>query len=355
MRIANLVLAAAMAVAMFAQNRMSVDQLVAFIRSSVELGHQDKVVAEHLRKIKLTQKLDEDTITELRAAGAGPKTMEALHALEEASKALPAPPPQLPKAEAPQVPPPGPEEQDRIIKAASEYALNYTKQLPDFICTQVTRRYYDPTGLEFWRSSDVITARLSYFEQKENYKLTMINGRLTDKAYDSIDGATSTGEFGSMMREIFEPGTDATFRWERWATLRGKRAHVYSYLVAQPRSRWRIDYEKRLDITPGYKGLIYIDRDTEMVMRITLEAVDIPATFPVQQASTVLDYDYTDIAGNEYMLPLKAVVRMREGKNLVKNEVEFRLYRKFAAEATVTFDTPPPLPEEKTTEQPPKP
>ncbi len=39
---------------------------------------------------------------------------------------------------------------------------------------------------------------------------------------------------------------------------------------------------------------------------------------------------------------------------LAKNEVEFRLYRKFAAEAVVTFETPEPLPEEKTKEQPPK-
>ncbi len=46
---------------------------------------------------------------------------------------------------------------------------------------------------------------------------------------------------------------------------------------------------------------------------------------------------------------------MRQGKFLVKNEVKFRMYRKFAAEATVTFDTPEPLPEEKTKEQPPVP
>ncbi|MEK7407927.1 MAG: hypothetical protein AAB225_22885 [Acidobacteriota bacterium] len=68
----------------------------------------------------------------------------------------------------------------------------------------------------------------------------------------------------------------------------------------------------------------------------------------------MLDYDFTDIAGGQYWLPLRAVVRMREGKRLAKNEVEFRLYRKFAAEAVVTFETPEPLPEEKTKEQPPK-
>ena len=92
-----------------------------------------------------------------------------------------------------------------------------------------------------------------------------------------------------------------------------------------------------------------------MIMRLTLEAEDIPASFPVQEASTVLDFDYATISGREYVLPLRAVVRMRHNKFLSKNEVEFRLYRKFSAEATITFATPEPLPADKTTEKPPQP
>ena len=37
---------------------------------------------------------------------------------------------------------------------------------------------------------------------------------------------------------------------------------------------------------------------------------------------------------------------MRSGKVLVKNDTEFRLYKKFGAEATITY-TPEPLPESK--------
>jgi len=53
-------------------------------------------------------------------------------------------------------------EQAKIIDAAREYALNYTKQLPNFICVQVTRRDFDPTGSgNNWYHSDTITARRS--------------------------------------------------------------------------------------------------------------------------------------------------------------------------------------------------
>jgi hypothetical protein len=338
-----------------AQTRLSVEQLANFVRSSIQLGHQDKQVAEFLGKVVLTQRLDDRTIVELQAAGAGHKTVQALEALQAASRNLPEAPRPVPKPQPPRIPPPDGAEQQRVLNALRDYAANYTRQLPDFICTQVTRRYADPTGLEFWQRQDVITARLSYFEQKEEYKTILVNGMMTERPMHDIGGATSTGEFGSMMKEIFDPETQARFQWERWATLRGKRAHVFTYRVSQPRSKWSIDYQRKMQVTPGYRGLIYVDRDTLMVMRITLEAIDMPPSFPIQQASTMMDYDYASIAEREYMLPLKAVVRMREGKYLVKNEVEFRMYRKFAAEATITFDTPEPLPEEKLTEQPPTP
>jgi hypothetical protein len=345
----------AVCLATSAQTTLTLEQLISFVKSSIQLGHQDKKVARFLSKVTLTQKLDDRTIIELQAMGAGPKTVEAMRKLQEVSKKLPEPPAPPPKPHRPSIPAPSLGEQNNIIKEVREYALSYVQRLPDFICTQVTRRYVDPSGLEFWGRRDVITARLTYFEQKEDYKLVLVNGRMTDLPYESLGGAISTGEFGSMMREIFEKETEAEFRWERWATLRGKRAHVFFYRVAQPRSKWRIEYERRERTYPGYHGLIYVDRDTLMVMRITLEAEDIPASFPIQQASSMLDYDYTKISGREYMLPLRAVVRIREGKLLAKNEVEFRLYRKFAAEATITFETPEPLPEERITEQPPQP
>ncbi|MBI4875624.1 MAG: hypothetical protein HY822_13405 [Acidobacteria bacterium] len=343
------------ALALPAQMRMTVAQLLTFVKSSIELRHPDKQVGDYLRKVVLTDRLDDRTIEDLQGLGAGPRTLEALRALRDASKDLAPPPVVAPKPPPPPIPGPSSAEQKRIIEEVRQYSLSYVKRLPDFVCTQVTRRFYDPSGLEFWQRDDVLTVRLTYFEQKEDYKVVLVNNRPTDISFDRLGGSTSSGEFGSMLKEIFEPETQADFRWERWATLRGRRMHVFEYRVSQSRSKWHVSYERRLDIVPGYRGLVYVDRDTLAVMRITLEAENIPATFPVQQAATTLDYDFTEIGGQQFILPLRAVVRMRASKFLSKNEVEFRMYRKFGAEATIKFETPEPLPDEKINEQPPKP
>jgi hypothetical protein len=344
-----------------AQMKLNGDQLLRFVRSSIKLKHPDEQVANYLKKVALTEQVPVGKLEDLLAEGIGPKTYDALMALSKSSASLPLaklPPPAGSAAAAPSIPPPSAAEQRQLIQELREYALNYDKQLPDFLCTQVTRRFYDPSGLEYWVSADTVTAKLSYFQRREEKKVLFVNNQYQDIDWDKLGGASSTGEFGALLREIFEPGSEAVFQWERWGTLRGKRNHVIHYRVAQRNSQWTISYEKVQSITPAYEGRIYAEAGTGLVTRVTLEALDIPASFPVQMARTQLDYDYATISGNTFLLPLRAEVKMREGKLLIRNDIEFRNYRKFGADTSITFETPEPLASDLVNEEstkPPKP
>ena len=333
---------------------LTLEQLKEFVRSSVKMKYEDRKVAEYLRKVKLSSRLDDRTVEELQGYGAGPRTVSALNALRDSSASLPEAAPAPPKPTYVGPPPPNSVEQKRVLAEATEYAINYTARMPDFICTQVTRRFVDPSGMEFWQKQDVITERLSFFEKKEEYKVVLVNNHpVNDMAHERLGGATSSGEFGSMMKDIFDPWTQTRFEWERWATLRGKRAHVFSYAVPQARSKYTILAQGSERLTIGYHGLIYVDRDTNTIMKITLEGDDIPNGYPIREVRLALDYDQAEIAGQPYILPLKAELMSRQGsKFLIKNEVEFRMYRKFTAESTITAFEPDALPDSATKEQP---
>jgi hypothetical protein len=339
--------------------KMTVGQLKSVLRSSLQLKHPDKQIADYLKKISLTEQILEKDVEELQGEGLGPKASDALRVFIPITANLPTPAkdPAVTKVPPPPpMPPPSTEDQSRILAEARELALSYTKRLPDFICLQVTRRYVDPSGMDQYIVSDTIATRLSYFEQKEDYKLISVNGHLSQSEYEKLGGATSTGEFGTMLKQIFEPATEAQFHWERWAKLRGRITHVYSYRVAQSRSNWHVSWQRQQEVVPAYKGLIYIDRDVPTVLRVTLEAENMPVSFPIQEARSMLDYDYTEISGNQFLLPLRAEMRMREGKFLIKNQSEFRSYRKFGAESAITFDvSDAPISEEKLKEKPPLP
>jgi hypothetical protein len=96
-----------------------------------------------------------------------------------------------------------------------------------------------------------------------------------------------------------------------------------------------------------------LDKDTHVLMRVTLNADNIPSTFPVKMATTILDYDYTDISGHQFLLPLKSETQMSADGVLSRNDTEFRLYRKYSAEAEIKYDiTPDAIPADQTKETP---
>jgi len=341
----------------------TVEQIKTFIRSAIQLKNPDKEVALTLRKMKMSERLDLDTVETLQGEGAGPRTVAALKELATESASLSQAKPPAPKPVYVPPPPPSSEAQAALLAEVKEYGINYTNTLPDFICLEQTRRYVDTTGKDSWRATDVITARLSYYNKKEDYKLVSMNDKvMNDAAYMSVGGALSMGDFGTTMREIFEPRSNTHFEWERWTTLRKRLTHVFSYRVPLEYSQYSIHYgedEKGAGSTiiVGYRGSIFVDDELHTVVRIVQEAENIPPSFPVQQVKETLDYDFTKIGDREFLLPLIADVRMHSGRQWAKNVKEFRLYRKFSADAVIKFDGEElgPLPDDKTKEQTPQP
>src|SRR3954471_23240339 len=362
-----------------AQTEMNVQQVVDLVRSELALRqHTDKQVAAYVKKLKLSEKITDKTILDLEAQGAQPKTVAALQELRDQAASLKAPssdstysPATAPdtattesdatvrlNSRAAEIPPPDSVRQQHILSQIKEYALSYTKNLPNFICVEVIRRYVDPTSADHFQSIGNVLARVSYNQGQESYKVYSVNGHIEDTTIDRAaagGGAISQGEFGSMMREIFEEKSEATFGWDHWATLRGRRMAVFNYEIGSGRSGYSISYssgpsdEQR--IYTAYRGLIYADQDTGEIARITFEAIDIPQGFPVRQAREILDYDLVDINGQQYVTPQSAKLYMTAGREKSKNELEFRNYRKFGTESAITYEMdptappPPPLPD----------
>lgn len=324
-----------------AQTSITVAQLKQFVHSSVEKKFPDKQVVRYLKMYKLTDRLTDRDLMMIVAEGPGPETVEQLKEMQEATKSLPVPEDMVKPATPPPAPMPAPPvaDQERILAEAREIALDYTKRLPDFLCLQYTRRYMDPQGNDYFQQVDSVATRLSYFDQREDYKVISIGGKLSDKEFQKVGGAISSGEFGTMMKQIFEPETAAEFGFERWAKLDGRICLVYHYHVSRARSKWSIDYDNGAQVySPAYSGSVFIDREVPVVMRLTLISEGIPTSFPIQEARTTLNYSYQDISGKPFLLPLNSEMRMRQGRLLVKNETEFRNYRKYSADAVITFD-----------------
>jgi len=339
-----------------AQRAMTVEQLREFIKSQIKLKADDRMTGEYLKKIKLTQKLEDKTVEELQGLGAGPKTVAALHRLEEESASLAAAPPPPPPVVRAQAPPPDSMEQADVIAAMREYALSYTAKLPNFLCVQITRRHYDAKDPRYRSGGDTIQEQINFYEHKENYKVQMHNGASVHNiSHDQLGGVTSSGEWGSMLHNIFTPENGAQFDWDHWGTLRGKPMYVFAYRIEKDRGYSMLDRETHREYTSAYTGLVYADKESREIQRITLKTVEIPSDFTVKDVALTLDYKATDISGHVYTLPFHFELDSIDvhGKN--NNLADFKMYQVYGADTTITFvdDSAPPADQLK--EQPAKP
>lgn len=343
-------LALLLSVAVLAQRAFTVDELVTFIKSQIKAQGDDRATGDYLKKIKLTQRLDERTIEELQGQGAGPRTVAALKALAVESANLPAPPAK--PAPLPEKPPPSAAEQAKILDEMRDYAMNYVKGLPDYVCVQTTHRKEDPIAalhrLNYIATGDVIQEQLAYVDHKENYVVKMYNGKsVANGDHLQFGGVTSSGEFGSMMSNIFDPESGAEFTWDRWHTLRKDLMYGFAYHVDKEHGYHMLDGETKQEYTSAYKGVVYWDPSTNAIMRIIMETIDIPSSFPIRDVIITLDYDLTKVGDQAYILPLHFELDSKADKFSGVSEADFKLYRKYGAESTLTFgDTTPTAPDQ---------
>jgi hypothetical protein len=207
---------------------------------------------------------------------------------------------------------------------------------------QVTRREEDRTGTgDHYQSVDKLQEQLTYNDHQEKYIVQAVNGQMVEhRDHMKMGGAMSSGEFGSMMYEIFEPTTAAEFHWDRLRKLDGVIMNSYTYRVTQERSHYSI-YHSGVNrtIIAGYHGAIYARQSDNVIIKITLECEDIPHDFPIKEVKSDLRYDVRKLSGHEFILPVSWQNVSRDGNALSRNTAEFSLYKKYEADTNITFAT----------------
>jgi hypothetical protein len=156
-----------------------------------------------------------------------------------------------------------------------------------------------------------------------------------------LGGTTSTGEYVSILSELFKPERQAKFRLIDTDTLRKRPTLVYEFEVKQENSAQRIQTSgaTNASVITGYRGRIWVDRETNRVLRLEDISAEIPRDFPVTAASSVIDYDWVNINEQQHLLPSRAIIQLtaREGPRVVqtRNDILFKGYRKFGSELKI--------------------
>ena len=246
-----------------------------------------------------------------------------------------------------------------VIEQARKKTLAAVEEMPDFVVKQQIQRSAAYAGTGNYRNLDKLVVAVSYRASgEEEYKVLSLNGAIqtnpeSKRDYAQAGGTSSTGEFVSVLATIFRPESDTRFEYVDSDVIRGRKTLMFDFGIEKDKAKQLITSSAASTVSTiaGMRGRIWIDSETYRVLRIDSEATDIPETFPVRSAKRLIDYDWTTISGEKYLLPLVSDVRLthRESKNIfeTRNVIRFKDYQKYGTEVTIVAEDNAPVQEEK--------
>lgn len=260
-------------------------------------------------------------------------------------------------------------EASELLDRTRTATLGAAAAMPDFIVKQLIKRSRAYGATNNWIPQDNLTIAVGYRANSgEEYKVLAVNGiPLAQEARqghnytrDVPRGTTSSGvEYISAVADVFKPESKTEFKLADTDVILGRRTLVFEYQIEKPFSHLILTASDGPDsgstsAEVGSRGRVWIDRETNRVLRFEQIATEIPVGFPITATSNVIDYDWVTIAENKYLLPIRSDIQLtmvsRGQSTQSRNEIRFRGYQKFGAELKVIDeiddkDFPPDKPE----------
>lgn len=255
-----------------------------------------------------------------------------------------------------------------LLERTRKATLGAAERMPDFVVKQQIARSHAYGESRNWSVDDRLSIAVSYRQSAgEEYKLLSVNGIPAgeDQSYSvKLGGAVSAGEYVTVLTDLFKPETRTDFEVVDTALIRGRRTVVYEYVVKREFSRQGLGWGERGIILRqtivGSRGRIWVDRESNRVLRLESIATEIETGFPITAEGKVIDYDWVMINEQRHLLPMRAIVELtaRAGGQAEqrRNDILFRGYRKFGTDVKIIdvdeADFPPDKPEEPDPERP---
>jgi hypothetical protein len=90
-------------------------------------------------------------------------------------------------------------------------------------------------------------------------------------------------------------------------------------------------------LVAAYIGSVWLDPNTARVLRIEMQARNIPSDFPMDTVETALDYSNVRLGETSFLLPVhaEALGCERGTSNCSHNIIDFRNYHEFKSEIKI--------------------
>jgi hypothetical protein len=241
---------------------------------------------------------------------------------------------------APAQPPPDDSARQAILDAVRMTAQRYQQELPDFVCTLLTKRSEDRGGTgKHFKPRDTDEVEFRYIGRSPYRRVLKVNNKpARQEALTGFRSDTVLPIVGFLPDWLLGPDAKTKFEWLRWDAHRGERAAVF-HLDVRPSDSRLVLRNNVGSVTVGLHGSMYVDPVSAEVVRLELQ-LEVPrdGLMDVAESSFDLDYGAVSIGDREFFLPIRTVAQIRTVFGaLSRNETEVVRYQRYAADSSVKF------------------
>jgi hypothetical protein len=209
-------------------------------------------------------------------------------------------------------------------------------RLPNCSCLETVRRDYQPAGGKM-RPLDTIRLEVLYSDHHEYYASP--GERQFAENHPSAfagSGTSSNGHFALFLSEVVSEGR-LSYEYKGEALLHGRSLARFDYRVPVSVSGHTITVNTSRG-TVGIKGTFWADPATYDIVRIAMEAEDIPPELPIQLSMTSIDYAHTNLGGSDFLLPQSGESRLVKFSGEESwNHIEFTHCHLYEAQSSISF------------------
>jgi hypothetical protein len=214
--------------------------------------------------------------------------------------------------------------------------------MPNYTCLQTIERSKRLPKRRKFELIDVLRLEVGLVEGKELFAWPG-SGKFEDKELSEIvppGGAIGNGAFAAHANSVFQ-GRAASITFEGWEE--NPRRARYAFRVPQNLSGYVIRHPSKAKAIVGYHGKFWVTPEDERVVRIEVEADDVPLFLEVLATGSSIDYSLVRIGETDYWLPTASTMKITNIDTAeYRNETIFSGCRQFAGESSLRFDDPEP-------------
>ena len=228
-----------------------------------------------------------------------------------------------------------------LMSRIREHIRKDLAHLPDYTCVETIQRFRKAPGpKEALKALDTVRLEVLFADGKELFASP------GDRSFVDADpskfvgsGMMGTGVFAAFLRNLFV-ADQAVFTWRGEEKVAGQRSVRWDFQTPARASEYHITVAGASG-TAGIKGSFWADPESLDVLRMSVDADDIPLGVPAMEVNSIVTYARVRVGSTEVMLPQTAVMRLLPMTfEEERNYMEFTHCQEFHAESSLSFGPP---------------